>query len=104
MDDEHNRRRVGDGLVGQTFLPVGRDESALAQRVNVTVMEIDLPRKRIALSMKAAPVIGPGNPSQRTSPAAPRPASGGFNRPATPAKPAAVDWFTAALGKNKGGN
>ena len=63
--------------------------------------EVDLPRKRIALSMKAAPVIGPATTGQRTSPGAPRPAGGGFNRPTMPAKPQPVDWFTAALNKNK---
>ena len=66
----------------------------------MTVTEVDLPRKRIALSMKAAPQIGPSTSGTRTSPNAPRPAGGGgFNRPATPAQP--VDWFTAALNKNK---
>ena len=75
----------------------------VAQRVTVTVTEVDLPRKRIALSMKAAPVIGASTTGQRTSPSAPRPAGGGFsNRPAQPAKPAPVDWFTAAMNKNKG--
>ena len=98
-----------DGLVhvsqlSDRFIKDPAEVVKVAQKVMVTVTEVDLPRKRIALSMKAAPVIGPGNPSQRTSPAAPRPAGGGFNRPTTPAKPAAVDWFTAALGKNKGGN
>jgi hypothetical protein len=34
-------------------------------------------------------------------PNAPRPAGGGFNRPAPPAKPAPVDWFTEAMNKNK---
>src|ERR1700744_759627 len=36
MDDEHNRRRVRDGMVRQPLLPIGCDEPALAQRVNVT--------------------------------------------------------------------
>jgi len=52
--------------------------------------------------MKAAPVIGASTAGTRTSPAAPRPAGGGFTRPAAPAKAAPVDWFTAALNKNKG--
>lgn len=73
----------------------------VSQRVTVTVTEVDLPRKRIALSMKAAPQIGPSTSGQRTSPATPRPAGGGFNRPAQPAKPAPVDWFTEAMNKNK---
>jgi uncharacterized protein len=75
----------------------------VSQKVMVTVTEVDLPRKRIALSMKAAPEIGASSASTgpRTSPGAPRPAGGGFNRPSQPAKPAPVDWFTAALDKNK---
>jgi uncharacterized protein len=72
----------------------------VAQRVTVTVTEVDLPRKRIALSMKAVPVIGASTSGTRTSPSTPRPA-GGFNRPMQPAKPQPVDWFTAALSKNK---
>jgi hypothetical protein len=62
-----------------------------------------LPRKRIALSMKAAPQIGANTTRQRPSPGATRPAAGGFDRPTQPAKPQAVDWFTAASNKNKGG-
>jgi hypothetical protein len=54
--------------------------------------------------MKAAPVIGASNTGQRTSPATPRPATGGSGRPNPPAKPQPVDWFTAALNKNKPGN
>jgi len=96
-----------DGLVhvsqlSDRFIKDASEVVKVSQRVMVTVTEVDLPRKRIALSMKAAPVIGASTTGQRTSPGAPRPAGGGFNRPAQPAKPAAVDWFTAALNKNKG--
>ena len=53
-----------DGLVhiselADTFV---RDAAAVVkvgQRVNVTVTDIDLPRNRIALSMKSNPVVGP---------------------------------------------
>ncbi|HEV2694450.1 MAG TPA: Tex family protein [Verrucomicrobiae bacterium] len=99
-----------DGLVhvsqlSDKFIKDPSEVVKVSQRVTVTVTEVDLPRKRIALSMKAAPQIGPSTTGQRTSPAAPRPAGGGgFNRPAQTsqaAKPAAVDWFTAALNKNK---
>jgi hypothetical protein len=51
--------------------------------------------------MKAAPQIGPGTSGTRTSPAAPRANSGGNQRANAPAKPAPVDWFTAALNKNQ---
>jgi uncharacterized protein len=95
-----------DGLVhvsqlSDRFVKDPAEIVKVSQRVTVTVTEVDLPRKRIALSMKAAPQIGPGASGIRTSPNAPRPAGGGFNRPPPPAKPAAVDWFTAALNKNK---
>jgi len=96
-----------DGLIhvsqlSDRFIKDPSEVVKVSQRVTVTVTEVDLPRKRIALSMKAAPQIGPSTTGQRTSPAAPRPAGGGgFNRPAQPAKPAGVDWFTAALNKNK---
>ena len=67
----------------------------VAQKVNVTVTEIDLPRKRIALSMKAAPQIG-ASTGGRTSP-------GASNRPpARSNQPAGNDWFTEALNRSKG--
>jgi uncharacterized protein len=96
-----------DGLVhvsqiADRFVKDPTEVVKVAQRVTVTVTEVDLPRKRIALSMKAAPLIGPATTGQRTSPGAPRPAGGGFNRPVMPAKPQPVDWFTAALEKSKG--
>jgi uncharacterized protein len=65
------------------------------QRVMVTVTEVDLPRKRIALSMKSAPVIGAGDggksasAASRTKPSAP------------PAKMPATDWFAEALSRNR---
>jgi len=95
-----------DGLVhvsqlSDRFIKDPSEVVKVAQRVTVTVTEVDLPRKRIALSMKAAPVIGASTSGTRTSPGAPRPAGGGFNRPLQPAKPQPVDWFTAALNKNK---
>ena len=96
-----------DGLVhvsqlSDRFVSNPAEVVKVSQSVTVTVTEVDLPRKRIALSMKAAPVIGASTAGTRTSPAAPRPAGGGFTRPAAPAKAAPVDWFTAALNKNKG--
>ncbi len=95
-----------DGLVhvsqlSDRFIKDPAEVVKVSQKVMVTVTEVDLPRKRIALSMKAAPQIGPSTTGARTSPNAPRPAGGGFNRPSQPAKPAPVDWFTAALNKNK---
>jgi uncharacterized protein len=96
-----------DGLVhvsqlADRFIKDPAEVVKVHQKVTVTVTEVDLPRKRIALSMKAAPQIGASTTGARTSPAPARPAGGGFNRPSAPAKPQAVDWFTAALNKNKG--
>lgn len=98
-----------DGLVhvsqlSDRFIKDPAEVVKVHQKVTVTVTEVDLPRKRIALSMKAAPQIGPGTSAPRTSPGAPRPPGGGFSRPNQPAKPQPVDWFTAALNKNKNGN
>jgi protein Tex len=93
-----------DGLVhvsqlSDRFVSNPAEVVKVSQRVTVTVTEVDLPRKRIALSMKAAPQIGPSTTGTRTAPNAPRPAGGGgFNRPT---QPPANDWFTAALNKNK---
>ena len=94
-----------DGLVhvsqlADRFVRDPAEVVKVAQKVTVTVTEVDLPRKRIALSMKAAPQLGPATTGARTSPAAPRPSAGGANRPGQPAKPAPLDWFTAALNKN----
>jgi uncharacterized protein len=94
-----------DGLVhvsqlADRFIKDPSEVVKVAQKVTVTVTEVDLPRKRIALSMKAAPQLGPATTGARTSPAGPRPLAGGSPRPGQPAKPATVDWFTAALNKS----
>ena len=92
-----------DGLVhvsqlSDKFIKDPSEVVKVSQKVMVTVTEVDLPRKRIALSMKAAPQIGASRPPLNS----PRPANG--PRPsAGPAKPAPVDWFTAALNRNKNG-
>ena len=86
-----------DGLVhvsqiADRFVKDPSEILKVAQKVMVTVMEVDLARKRIALSMKSAPTIGAVT-NTRTSPAPARPAGG-------QRAPAPVDWFTAALNKN----
>ncbi len=95
-----------DGLVhvsqlADRFVKDPSEVVKVSQRVQVTVTEVDLPRKRIALSMKAAPEIGAGPAGTKTSPGMPRPAGAGSSRPSPAPKPAPVDWFTAALNKNK---
>jgi uncharacterized protein len=101
-----------DGLVhvsqlADNFVKNPGDVVKPQQKVMVTVTEVDLPRKRIALSMRSKPVLGPkaplaGSPGgARTSPSAPR--GTGAPPPARPAAPASLnsDWFTAALNKKK---
>jgi len=74
------------------------------QKVMVTVVEVDLPRGRIALSMKSRPEIGPrtsgaGQPGgQRTGPGPSRGPSSLPPKPA-PAQSLAGDWFSAAIKK-----
>jgi uncharacterized protein len=92
-----------DGLVhvsqiADHFVKDPSEVLKVQQKVTVTVTDIDLPRKRIALSMKAAPAIGAAA-TGKTSPGAPR--AGGAPAPRPPAKPAEVDWFTEALNKGR---
>ncbi|MDQ0009481.1 uncharacterized protein J2T07_001658 [Luteibacter jiangsuensis] len=106
-----------DGLVhvsalSHTFVKDPRDAVKAGDIVKVKVMEIDLPRKRIALSMRLDDVPGEargGRPGARDE----APAGGGNRRgpqgggrPAQPAKPAAApansafaDAFSRALKK-----
>ncbi|HEY9510105.1 MAG TPA: Tex family protein [Verrucomicrobiae bacterium] len=91
-----------DGLVhvsqlSDRFVTNPAEVVKVHQKVMVTVTDVDLPRKRIALSMKAAPQIGAAA-TGKTSPSSnngPRPQS----RPQV--KPPANDWFTEALNRNK---
>jgi uncharacterized protein len=94
-----------DGLVhvsqlADHFVKDPSEVVKVQQKVMVTVVEVDMPRKRIALSMKAAPEIGASS-GGRTSPAAPR-----ASRPpvaaARPAQSLSGDWFTEALNKGQG--
>jgi uncharacterized protein len=89
-----------DGLVHisqlcDRFIKDPAEVVKVQQKVIVTVTEVDLARKRIALSMKAAPTTGAastGTPS--SAPGRPKP-------PTQPAKPQAADWFTEALSRNR---
>ena len=79
------------------------------QKVTVTVTEVDLPRQRIALSMRSNPTLGPKTPNQgspsgpRSPGASPRPGGNPAFAPAAPRAPAPVnnDWFAAALNKKR---
>jgi uncharacterized protein len=89
-----------DGLVHVSHLAdhFVRDASEVVkvgQRVQVTVMEVDLPRNRIALSMKSKP-----EPEARRAPGPP----GNDRRPRQQnerPQPAGNDWFTQAMGQAK---
>lgn len=89
-----------DGLVHVSHLAdhFVRDASEIVkvgQRVQVTVMEVDLPRNRIALSMKSKP-----EPESRRAPGPP----GNDRRPRQQnerPQPAGNDWFTQAMGRAK---
>ncbi len=96
-----------DGLVhvsqlADRFVKDPNEVAKVHQKVEVTVLEVDLARKRIALSMKK------GAAAARPRPANERP-TGPSNpgRPATVAprpvgKPAGEGWFSAALRQAKG--
>ncbi len=102
-----------DGLVhvsqlADTFVKDPAEVVKPQQKVLVTVVEVDLPRQRIALSMRSNPQLGPRTPLG----AGAKPGSGG-GRPGGPAgnrAPAPLpkstqslnsDWFSAALNKKK---
>ena len=93
-----------DGLVhvsqlADRFVKDPADVVKVHQRVQVTIVEVDLPRKRIGLSMKSKP------PAVTTgaTPTGPQDSGGRPNRaarrPATPTPRAATDWFTLAMQK-----
>jgi uncharacterized protein len=101
-----------DGLVhvsqlADRFVKDPAEVVKVGQRVYATVTEVDLERKRIALSLRAAPQIGAAK-EQRTSPGGPRPQGAG-PRPGQGPKPsfnpAAGGWnalseaFDKASGK-----
>jgi uncharacterized protein len=100
-----------DGLVhvsqlADTFVKEASSVVKPQQKVMVTVTEVDLPRKRIALSMRSNPQLGPkqtggGAPSPRSNPGNNR--GGGAPAPARQSPPQSInsDWFTAALNKKK---
>jgi len=91
-----------DGLVhvsqlADRFVKDHAEVVKVHQKVMVTVVEVDLPRKRIALSMKAVPPPAAGT-GAKTQPGPARPAG---VKPRPPARPQPVDWFTEALNKSK---
>ena len=101
-----------DGLVhvsqlADHFIKDANEAVKVGQKVQVTVTEVDLPRQRIALSMKAKPDFEkkerkPGGPPQQqgggrqqfTDRTPPKPGGGMGN-------PFGGDWFSQAQGKRK---
>ena len=68
-----------DGLVhvsqlADRFVKDPAEVVKVQQKVMVTVVEVDLPRKRIALSMKAKPDLGPATGVSKSGPGRPAPA------------------------------
>jgi uncharacterized protein len=100
-----------DGLVhvsqlADTFVKEPASVVKPGQKVMVTVTEIDLPRNRIALSMRSNPAIGPKT-ANTGAPAARGPGGSGVrSAPVAPAAPRVAppvnnDWFSAALNKKR---
>jgi uncharacterized protein len=104
-----------DGLVhvsqlADTFVKEPAAVVKPGQKVNVTVVEVDLARNRIALSMRSKPEIGARPPLGGTAAAGRGAGSGGPRpqRPGTPTPPAPRapqslnnDWFSAAMNKKR---
>jgi uncharacterized protein len=93
-----------DGLVhisqlADQFVKNPADVVKVGQRVQVTVQEVDMGRKRIALSMKSRPELDRSKPREKRQEGSPqdvqrhteRRSGSGFQ----------VDWFTEALNKKK---
>ncbi len=95
-----------DGLVhisqmSDDFVKNPADVLKVGQRVMATVTEVDLPRKRIALSLKSKPELGnarKGDRPARDSNQGPR-RDGGAHRGGGGNPFGNVDWFTAAQAK-----
>ena len=71
----------------------------VGQKVQVTVLEVDLARRRIGLSMKSKPESAAPRPSstgpKANNPQPPQVSARAQNAP----RPPATDWFTLALNK-----
>jgi uncharacterized protein len=97
-----------DGLVhvsqlADTFVKEASSVVKPGQKVMVTVTEVDLPRNRIALSMRSKPEIGPKTAGSSGGPRSPGSGARSAVAPSAPKPPAAVnnDWFSAALNKKR---
>lgn len=89
-----------DGLVhvsqlADRFVKNPAEVVKVQQKVMVTVTEVDIPRKRIALSMRTNPEIGGSKPAT----AGGRPSGGPRPTPQRSAQKPSNDWFSIALEK-----
>jgi uncharacterized protein len=71
------------------------------QRVQVTVVEVDLTRKRIGLSMKSQPEVGADRTPRVGATQGPRPPEKSPGRPRGEGQRPATDWFSLALERAK---
>jgi protein Tex len=69
------------------------------QRVQVTVLEVDLARRRISLSMKRNPASGAARPRRAESEEGDRRPRQSVPHPQSTPRGPATDWFTLALNK-----
>jgi protein Tex len=92
-----------DGLVhisqlSDSFVKNPADVVKVHQKVQVTVLEVDLPRKRIALSMKSRPEIGSGASKSNDRSQGSKGQSSNRNSSTKPSQ-FGGDWFSQALNK-----
>jgi protein Tex len=87
--------------LSDNFIKNPADIVRVHQKVHVTVLEVDLPRKRIALSMKSRPEIGSASGSRTNDRG--QMSRGESTTHTTTVKPAQFggDWFTQALKKKQ---
>jgi uncharacterized protein len=94
-----------DGLVhvsqlADRFVKDPNEVVKVQQRVEVTVLEVDLARKRIALSLRKAPSAG-GARQEGDRKSAPQRQAAPAPKPRPPQRPAGEGWFSAALRQSK---
>ena len=93
-----------DGLVhisqlSDNFVKNPAEVVKVGQRVQATVLEVDLPRKRISLSLKTNPEVGPRAPRGANKTEGTQRDVQRFNERDRKNAAPAVDWFTAATKK-----
>lgn len=93
-----------DGLVhisqiSDTFVKNPSDAVKVGQRVQVTVIEIDIPRKRISLSLKTNPELGNPRKASDSKNEGNRRDVSRHQSSRNQEKPAGNDWFSAALNR-----